>query len=79
MSLFAFSEPANNAKNVYYDGQYIGFQDCEGNTGVYLQRCGNFRRENYIMSVTFGQCAWCGWNANFELKKEQEDGVERVS
>lgn len=26
---FTFSEPTNNAKNVYYDGQYIGFQDCE--------------------------------------------------
>lgn len=39
----------------------------EGKT--FLVRCPECGRENYAMSVSSGICAWCGYDANKERKK----------
>jgi len=38
------------------------FADADGR--VYLVRCPECRRENYIPAVAIGRCAWCGYDAN---------------
>ena len=33
---------------------------------LYLSRCPKCKRENWIMFVAAGQCAWCGWEESDE-------------
>ena len=44
--------------------RYPNFKDADGK--FYLVRCfacseSERGRENYVMAVSSGQCAWCGW------------------
>jgi len=38
---------------------------------IYLTRCILCEKENYALSVTSGQCAWCG--AEYILREKEND------
>lgn len=44
-------------KDVHYGMRGFGFI---ANGKFYMQRCGVCDKENYILAVSSGQCAWCG-------------------
>ena len=44
---------------------FIGHDD----DAIGLTRCPVCGKENYVMSVIDGICAWCGFNANDLIKK----------
>ena len=45
-------------------------ENFEANGKTYLVRCPKCKRENYVMSVSSGICAWCGYDANEEKQDE---------
>ena len=39
---------------------------------VYLVRCPKCDRENWVGSVTSGQCCWCGYDANQDEEYKEQ-------
>ena len=59
----------NKTVDVKWDGKGSGFRN-ESESHIYLIRCPECNRENYIMNVPLGVCTWCGFNANeLQFKK----------
>lgn len=61
-----------DSRTVRVNGRPIGFTPL-GSEAIHLQRCPNCRRENHCLSVTFGTCAWCGWDVR-ELASARKSG-----
>lgn len=49
-------------------GAGYGYKDDDGK--VCMINCFKCGRENYIMAVSSGQCAWCGYDARSEEDKK---------
>lgn len=43
------------------------------NGSMYLARCPKCHSENYALSVAFGVCVWCGYDANEDYKEKEEE------
>lgn len=41
---------------------------------IYMHRCPNCGRENYVFNVNLGICTWCGYNAHDDWKVELGGG-----
>lgn len=49
-------------------GEQIGFGYRGREDGrLHVQRCPKCGKENYVMAVATGHCAWCGFDANTTL------------
>ena len=44
-------------------GDFVGFVSPSGNH-INVQRCAHCRKENYVLAIVDGVCAWCRWDAN---------------
>lgn len=43
---------------------------------MYVARCPKCGSENYALAVASGVCVWCGYNANEDYKKKEEEENE---
>lgn len=42
---------------------------CDDRGDVYLVKCPKCKKENYSLAVVSGQCAWCGFDLNKYINK----------
>ena len=48
-------------KDPKLEDQRANFRDADGKP--YVVRCPNCLKENWALSVSTGECAWCQWKA----------------